>query len=204
MMVFLRCRVARRAWGVGVATVAAWSILVAGASPAPATTVLRMTFSEVVDGAETIAVGSVSAIEETWDAEREMPFTNVTFTDLDVLKGGVSGRELTLRFLGGPAPNGFTLVVSGMPRFAAGQQVVVFSTGNGVQACPLVGWWQGLYRVVRDPGRDVLTIADHAGRPVASVDGLVGQRVTRLSTSQASAANAVTLDVFKTLVAEEL
>ena len=201
MMMSLRRR-ARKALGVGVA---AGSILVAGASPAQATTVLRMTFSEVVDGAEVIAVGTVSAIEETWDAEREMPFTYVTFSDVEVLKGEAGGRELTLRFLGGPAPNGLTLAVAGMPRFAVGQQAVVFSIGNGVQACPLVGWWQGLYRVVRDAGRNVLTIADHAGRPVAGFDGVAGQRVTRLSpASPATAADAVTLDAFRAMVESEL
>ena len=193
--------------------------LVLGASAAQATTVLRVTFSQVVDGADIIAVGTVSAVTETWDAEQETPFTHVTFSDLEVLKGEIDAGELTLRFLGGPAPDGLTLVVAGMPRFEVRQRAVVFSTGNGLVACPLVGWWQGLYRVVYDAERRDFTVADHAGRDVVAVDGAVGRRVTRMRMPpeargprgaadaagfRPGAADALTLDEFKALVREEL
>ena len=180
-------------------------VLVLGGSGGRATTVVKMTFSQVVDSAELIAIGTVSAIEETWDAEREMPFTDVTLSDIEVLKGAARGGELTLRFLGGPAPNGLTLAVSGMPRFAVKEQAVVFSAGNGVYACPLVGWWQGLYRVVFDGERNVLVVVDHAWRPVVALDGVVGGRDARVSAAvQTPAADALTLDEFKGLIAEEL
>ena len=177
-------------------------VLVLGASGGRATTVVEMTFSQVVDGAELIAVGTVSAIEETWDAARGMPFTDVTFSDVEVLKGAPGAAALTLRFLGGPAPNGLTLAVSGMPRFAMNEQAVVFSSGNGAYACPLVGWWQGLYRVVLDDERNVLVVADHAWNRVVAFDGVVGQRNARVSSSPAAV--SLTLDEFKGLVADEL
>ena len=176
--------------------------LVLGASGGRATTVVEMTFSEVVDGAELIAVGTVSAVEQIWDAERGMPFTDVTFSDVEVLQGTAGEGELTLRFLGGPAPNGLTLAVSGMPRFAMNEQAVVFSAGNGVYACPLVGWWQGLYRVVLDDERNVLVVEDHAWRSVVALDGVVGGRDARVSSSPAAV--PLTLDEFKGLIAEEL
>ena len=181
------------------------SVLVLGSSAARATTVLPMTFSEVVDDAEVIAIATVSALEATWHPERQMPFTEVTFSDVEVLKGRIAGDELTLRFLGGPAPDGLTLRVSGMPQFAPEQQVVLFSAGNGLRACPLVGWWQGLYRVVYDAERDVRTVADHAGRPVAAVEGAVGGRAVRLSAAPPrAAADALTVDEFRALIAGEL
>ena len=177
-------------------------ILVLGGSSGRATTVVKMTFSEVVDGAELIVIGTVSAIEETWDAAKGMPFTDVTFSDIEVLKGTARAGELTLRFLGGPAPNGLTLAVSGMPRFAMNEQTVIFSAGNGVYPCPLVGWWQGLYRVVLDDERNVPVVADHAGRSVVALDGVVGER--DVSVSSSPAAVALTLDEFTGLVTEEL
>ena len=174
-------------------------------TPARATTVVKMTFSEVADAAEVIAIGTVSAIRQTWDAELEMPFTAVTFSDLEILKGEVGSEELTLRFLGGPAPDGLTLAVAGMPKFAVRDRAVVFSTGDGVQACPLVGWWQGLYRVLFDPGQDAFTVADHVGRDVVAFDGGSGRRVARLSSDlEASAADALTLDDFRTLIRTEV
>ena len=36
-----------------------------------------------------------------------------------------------------------------MPQFAVGDRAVLFSAANGLQACPLVGWWQGLYGFLR-------------------------------------------------------
>ena len=110
-------------------------VLVAlGASTAQATTVKKMTFSQVIDGAEVIAIGTVTAIQDTWDGELEMPFTQVALGHLEILKGEVEGPALTLRFLGGVAPDGLRLVVAGMPRFAMGDQVAVFSAGNGLRA----------------------------------------------------------------------
>ena len=175
--------------------------LVLGSGALQATTVEPMTFSEVVDGAELVAVGAVTAITETWDAEREMPFTEVTFSVLEALKGEV-GAELTLQFLGGPAPDGPTLAVEGMPEFAVGDRAVVFSTGNGIVACPLVGWWQGLYRLFYDAGQDAFTVADHTGRAVTGIAGGVGRMVASVSDAENDEAvpDALTLDEFRTAV----
>ena len=75
---------------------------------ARANTVLEKSFSILVQEAEIIAVGSVSAIAIEWDAAREAPFTLVTFSNLDILKGEAD-TPLTLRFLGGPTPDGSIL-----------------------------------------------------------------------------------------------
>ena len=109
------------------------AVLVLGTSAAQATTVRRMSFTEVVNEAELIAIGKVTAIRNTWNADLGMPFTEVTFSDVEVLKGAVDGAELTLRFLGGRAPDGMTLKVAGMPRFTVGDRAAVFSAGNGLR-----------------------------------------------------------------------
>ena len=176
--------------------------LVLGAPSARATTVEPLTFSQVIGGAELIAVGTVSAITETWDAERETPLTEVTFSVIEALKGEV-GAELTLQFLGGATPDGATLVVAGMPEFAVGDRAVVFSAGNGTQACPLVGWWQGLYRLFYDAGQDAFTVADHAGQPVVGIEGGAGQLESRMSSADNDdeiMVDALTLDDFRSVV----
>ena len=187
-------------------------VLVLGVSGGRAASVLKVTFSQVVDRAELIAVGTVSAIEDRWDAERGLPFIHVTFSDIEILKGTAPGGELTLQFLGGLEPGGLRLTISGMPRFTVKQRAVVFSAGNGVYACPLVGWWQGLYRVVFDHERNDLIVADHGGRHVVAFDGAVGRRDARVSSAVGKpaadaltlAADALTLAEFKGLIAEEL
>ena len=152
-------------------------------SAVQANSVLPMSFSEVVDEAEIVAAGTVTAITETWDAEQEAPFTEVTFSELDVVKGNVGREDLTLQFLGGTDPEGYVLVVSGMPQFEVGDRAVVFSAGNGSVVNPIVGSSQGLYRLFYDPGQDGFTVADHAGRAVVAIENRDGQMESRLSTA---------------------
>ena len=181
-------------------------LAVAALSRLNGTTVVRMTFSEVVDAATVISVATVSSVQYDWDAERGTPFTVVTFTDLDVLHGSVSGSDLRLRFAGGPTPDGLVLEISGMPRFAEAQRVVIFSDAAGGGICPLVGWWQGLYRVARDAERGVDVVFDHAGVPVVGFDGPAGELVARISalTSAAARSSQLSLDAFTASIRAEL
>ena len=141
--------------------------LLAGA-PARATTVLEKSFAALVQEAEIIAIGSVTAIAAEWDADREAPFTLVTFSNLDILKGAAA-TPLTLRFLGGPTPGGTVLQIAGVPQFTIGERNVLFVAGNDHYAVPLVGIWQGVYRVVFDSTRGVDTIQTHAGQPLTTL-----------------------------------
>jgi hypothetical protein len=143
------------------------SVLLA-AAPGPATTVVRQSFADLVQKAETIAVGTVSAMQADWDAAREIPHTRVTFTDLDIRKGDSHQTTLTLQFLGGPIPDGAILQIAGMPTFQLGDRLVVFVAGNNHYAVPLVGLWQGVYRVVVDQDSGTETVYTHAMQPVTA------------------------------------
>ena len=145
-----------------------WSLWLVPAV-AGATTVLEVSFATLVKEAEVIAVGTVTAIESEYDAQTKTPMTLVTFSDLAVLKGAVATPALTLEFLGGPEPDGTILEIVGTPTFSRGERSVVFSAGNGYAAVPLVGVWQGVYRVVFDAERGIETIHDHAGQPVSTL-----------------------------------
>ena len=141
-----------------------------------ATTVLEKDFTALVQEADTIVVGTVTAIESVQD--QGVPRTLVTFAALDVLKGAADQSSLTVDILGGPTPEGRRLHIAGVPTFTLGDRMVVFIVGNETQAVPFVGMWQGVYRVVQNPDQgDVM--ADHAGRPLTalpqhqSADGLV-------------------------------
>lgn len=127
-----------------------WSVCTS--RPSQATTVLRQSFAALVQKAETIVVGTVTAIEAKHNTDTGRPYTYVTVTDLDVRKG-VADQTMTLRLLGGPTPSGRFLRIGGAPRFQLGDRVVLFVAGNGSQAVPLVGMWQGVYRVLFDAER---------------------------------------------------
>ena len=134
-----------------------------------ATTVLEKDFPALVHEAEVITVGTVTDIREQWDPVRKAPFTLVTFSNLEVLKGNAQESEVTLYFLGGHTPDGEMLRIDGVPQFKSGERSVVFCTGNQRDFCPLVGIWQGVYRVTFDPSQGVETVSDHAYLPITKV-----------------------------------
>ncbi|NOT57564.1 MAG: hypothetical protein HOP18_23410 [Deltaproteobacteria bacterium] len=143
-------------------------VLLTSVHAAHATTVIEMTFADLVAQAEGIAVGTVSDIREQWDATQQVPLTLVTFSNLTVLKGN-PGTSMTLEFLGGTMPNGLVMVIPGVPRFTVGEKTVVFRTGNQREVCPLVGVWQGLLRVVNNPQQGVETVSDSYRIPLVKI-----------------------------------
>ena len=172
--------------------------------PVWATTVLEKDFTDLVQEADTIAVGTVTAIEAA--QESGTPVTLVTFTDLDIVKGAPA-QPLTVEILGGIAPDGRRLHIAGVPTFTLGDRMVVFIAGNETQAVPFVGLWQGVYRVVQDADQgDVM--ADHAGRPLTafpqrqSADGLVYDEAPY--TVQPQQKPALSLDTFLDAIEEEV
>ncbi len=195
-------------WGGFVGVLVGGSILLARL--AGATTVLEQSFASLVQEAEVIAVGTVSAIETEWDAEKEAPFTLVTFSALEVSKGDTSRSELTLHFLGGPTPDGLIMQIAGTPQFQLGERAVVFVTGNETNAVPLVGMWQGVYRVVFDPEREIETIATHAGQPLTTLPmvqtqgGIVHDESLSTHAQKETGDVAMPLETFLQLIEQEV
>ena len=173
--------------------------------PVWATTVLEKDFTELVQEADTIVVGTVTAIEAA--QEHGTPVTLVTFSDLDILKGDPHQEELTVQVLGGPASDGMRFQIVGVPEFHLGDRMVVFIVGNETQAVPFVGMWQGVYRVVQHPDQGNV-MADHTGQPLTalpqrqSADGLVYH--DRPYTSHPQSASALSLKVFLEAIEEEV
>ena len=194
--------------GAGLLAVLAVGIVLLLARLVWATTVLEKSFSSLVQDAEVIAIGTVTAIENEWDAEKKAPFTLVTFSDLEVLKGEVGQTELTLHFLGGPTPDGLVMQIAGVPQFSVGERNVVFSVGNRYQAVPLVGMWQGVYRVVRDPDSGGEVIHNHARQPVTTLPteegGILHDEAPLVQEQSEQPSTAMPLDTFTQRIAQEL
>ncbi len=122
-------------------------VMLLGASGAArATTLLRMTLAEMSQAAQAIVrarcVGSVTE----WDAGEIWTFTS--FETEEVWRGAPSAR-FTVRLLGGRAGN-LTSSVSGVPRFRAGEDVVLFLERTARGDFSVVGWEQGTFRIRTD------------------------------------------------------
>lgn len=170
-----------------------------GLSPAQATVAVKRDFPALVSRAEQIVVGTVVRISEDDDANG-VRRTLVTLGDLSVLKGTVPGNEFSLDFVGGQK-GGMSSRVLDAPTFREGDRAVVFVANNGRAVCPLVGIWQGRFRVQLDPERGVEIVEGDDGSPVV---GLSQRELRYAPRSAGSSRSALTLDEFRQLVADEL
>jgi hypothetical protein len=182
----------------GLKTLVAGTLL-ASIHTAHGMVVVKRDFPELVARAEQIVVGTVTDIR-SGDDDAGAPMTFVTFSDLTVLKGEADAT-LTLRFSGGTTGK-YTMRVSDMPAFTAGERDVLFVAGNNRDVCPLVGVWQGRFRVRFDSASTTEVVDDNNGTPITH---LVGRELIRAPQAVGTSGPApMTLDAFRQLIANEL
>lgn len=169
-----------------------------------ATTVVPVSFEDLIARSELIFAGQVIDRRSTYLRGPDAPIvTDVTFDVLRVLKGS-AGLRTQLTFLGGTVGRD-TLIVSGMPQFEVGERDMLFVSADRIASSPLVGFWQGRFRIVRDSitGRDLIRTS--SGGPV--FHGLrpsnPSPAVRRLGPGQ-SAGAGLSVDEFETLVRSRL
>jgi hypothetical protein len=188
------------------------SVLVLALAPllGHATTVVPPSFAELVNEADAIYRGRVTAVEprrvERPDGSNVIK-TFVTVAVDKVLKGP-DEKEVTLQFLGGTIGDE-RLAVSGMPSFNVGDREFVFVQKNGIQFCPLVALMHGRYRVLHDDaaGRDYvardnrapLTDVSEVELPMNAVPATV-----RAATDHAAVSRALSPAAFEASIASEV
>ena len=149
-----------------------WAMCVSGLlvlTPANATTVVPPTFEEIADRADLVFVGKVVGSQAEWRVAGtdQAIFTLVEFHTEEILKGTVA-ESVSLRFLGGTV-GGVTLEVVAVPKFKAGDRVLLFVEGNGVQFCPLVGVYHGKFEVRKDDKSSRAVVFMHDGKALRDV-----------------------------------
>jgi len=159
---------APRAVLLGTALALAMFTVVATIRPAAATTVESLTTSAQAATADRIFVGTVTAVTSRPNAATPKYFeTVVGFTVEDTVAGGVPATlEITLS---GGEVGGIRQRVDGMPEFRIGERYVVLLEADREPrlTSPLVGFNQGLYRVV-GADRATAVVRDRNGQPLAT------------------------------------
>lgn len=182
--------------------ISCWATLIALfclTTDAGAMVVVQRDFPDLVQRAEQIVSGTVVDIGET--RIDGSPVTLVTVSELTVMKGAV-GDSITLEIYGG-TDGEYAIKVPDMPTFTVGERVLLFVAGNGKNVCPLVGVWQGAFRVDFDEASGTDTVSSYSGAPIAGVvNGKVQHAGSRGDGGAAGA--ALTLDGFRRLIADEL
>ena len=131
-----------------IATLAA--LLVAAAGPVLATVLVPADSSELAREALTIVHGRVVDVRAQWADGRRRIETVVTLEVRAALKGQPGGT-VSVRVPGGEMGR-YRSVMIGAPSFKTGEEVVLFLGGRAPALPHLLGFGQGVYRVVREPG----------------------------------------------------
>lgn len=146
-------------------------LCVSSVTAARATTVIPPTFEQLVNDAELIFQGTVTATQSRWaggGTQRHI-VTDITFRIDDSIKGTLGGGY-TIQVVGGTV-DGQTLEVSDSPKFKIGDREILFVEHNGHQFVPLVGIMHGRFHIRTDAdGREV--VAKDNGAPLANVSKL--------------------------------
>ncbi len=167
-----RTRLGRAGWAPAVG-LGMLCLLMAGS--AQALTVVPRDFSELVRDAELIIVGTVTGAHSAWSANGQAITTTVNLDALEVIKGEVPSVPYELVLPGGVVGD-TAQSYPGMPELTSGGRYVLFVRGNRRELIPLVGAYQGLYRVLTDPdGQQRVLRADRGDSPVVRALVLPGQ-----------------------------
>ena len=118
------------------------------AIPASATTVVPLSFEQLVNASQSIVYGRVSDVRARWTDDRRFIESVVTIEILRGMKGGAL-ESIAFTVPGGQVGR-YLNVIPGAPSFVRGDMAVVFLTAQGARLPVTTGLTQGIYRVQRD------------------------------------------------------
>ncbi len=130
-----------------IASLVAVALLVPAA--VHATVVIPVDLKTLAARAEAIAHGRVIDVRSEWAQAGRQVQTIVTIEVSNYLKGNL-GAQVVFRVPGGQI-GPYRSVRVGAPVFRSGDEVVVFLAANGPAFPHIVGFHQGVFRVVADP-----------------------------------------------------
>jgi hypothetical protein len=121
-----------------------------------ATTVLPMSFSELVNESAAIVYGRIADVRGQWTQDRHAIESLVTVEVMTAFKGS-PGSTATFSVPGGQAGR-FSSFMPGAPTFSRGDLVVVFLTDRGVRLPGPTGFSQGIFRAAPDQATGAILV----------------------------------------------
>jgi len=127
--------------------------------------------------------GVVSGLEYETDVETGVPYTYVTFRQIEPIKD-VSGEfasgeldKLRMRLFGGLNEDGTETIMTGIPSFMLGAVYVVFYTSGEWDVSPVVNGENGVFQVIRSRTLGYEMLLDYHGNVVTGIDELGVQTI---------------------------
>jgi hypothetical protein len=125
-------------------------LVIACSQAAQATTAVVPRDDEMVVESRAIVTGRVIGLSTSVDANTELVYTYIRLEVNSVLKGSITTREIVLKELGGETRDRGTQIF-GMPRFEAGQDVLVYLNTWPDGALRVHQGFLGKFNINRDP-----------------------------------------------------
>lgn len=141
-------------------------IAVAFARTLDATTLVPLSFSQLVNESSSIVFGRVVDVRGQWSDDRRFIESVVSLEVMRGFKGGTVDR-IAFTVPGGQAGR-YVNVIPGAPSFAVGDMAVVFLTARGARLPVTTGLTQGVFRVQRDDAGGWLVVP-----PIVETQGRV-------------------------------
>jgi hypothetical protein len=122
--------------------------------------------------------GVVSGIEYRTDRRFGLPYTYVTFRQVQPIKDlsgkfGPSKRSrLRVRLFGGLREDGTMTVMTRIPQFSLGAVYLVFYTGGDWDTSPVVGGERGVFQIVKSRTLGHEMLLDYHDNVVVGIEGL--------------------------------
>jgi len=115
---------------------------------ADATTVVPLSFEQLVNESQSVVYGRVADVRAQWTADRRFIESVVTIEILRGIKGSAA-ESISFTTPGGQVGR-YLNVIPGAPSFTRGDLAVFFLTAQGPRLPVTTGLTQGIYRVQRD------------------------------------------------------
>lgn len=152
---------------------------------ADATTVIRLSFEQLVNESQAVVYGRVTDVRAQWTADRRFIESVVTVDVLRDMKG--TARESIAFTVPGGQVGRYLNVIPGAPTLASGDLAVFFLTARGARLPVTTGFTQGIYRVRRDGSTGEMVVVP----PVIETTGRVvrgdpGRKPVTLATFESS------------------
>lgn len=170
----------------GLMLLAAWTL------PLSATTVREGSLFDDLQLAEAVITATVETVRVEED-ERGIPYTVYTLANVEAIKGE-EPTPYEVRIAGGMLPSGVSLEVSGVPKFARGDEVLLFLRADN-EICPIIGLQARTFRVEQRQGQSWIVTYD--GMPIMGLDTAL-----RIERGPTKAAEGLSLEQFRFLLEE--
>jgi hypothetical protein len=155
--------------------------------PARATVVVPADLGDLSREANAIVRGEVVSVEARWTTVERRAIETVVTLDRAVSLKGSPGPQVRFRVPGGRLGR-YRSIMIGAPQFAPGQHVIVFLGASGSNLPFVLGFSQGVFRLVPDSGGWIVTpvpVLPVAGPATPIVRGDLARRPMKLAEFEA-------------------